>query len=339
MALPLIPPCNLSFSAVRLAEQCERRAALAGPGAWQAWPGGARAHDPIAALCYRGKNLHALLPFLGQVIHTVAERVVREAARSGRRPTFAEVHEEVVVQLRTLWLRPRRAFESSPKLGMLFSKYFRRVESEGVIRTVKERAAEAVRRLLRAPLLDDLAELERGDRIRTEELLQMAVERKGLPPATFFGKADVVYTHRRALVLDGGIIAPGPYGIPVIADFKTGRVKMAEAKLQLSLLALLLRANGLEPHPVAGYVGRIIDLSPDGADEDLLVSIGARELEVAASWIREGHARIAAFPRNAEGHVELSSVAASHGPQCASCPMQRACVAVDGDAGTVADVA
>ena len=329
MTLPLIPPYNISFSSIRAADLCERRAALMGPGAWQAWPGGARAGDPVAALCYRGKNLTGLLSFLGQCIHRVAERVVRAVAETGRSPGADALYEDVMHPMRALWLRTRRAFEQSPKLGYLESRYMGRVEDLAATEHVKTRARVGIRRLQHTPLLDDLRALDRADRLQTEELLSMPVQIEGLPPATFFGKADVVYIERHTLQTDIGLIAPGKDGIPVIVDFKTGRVRWEEAVLQHSLLALLLRANGVAPHPVAGYIGRVIDLSEHGAEDDRLVLIGRGELEVAEAWVRRGAARIAAMPRDHDGQVRLQDVVPSVGEHCRRCPMQRACLAVD----------
>jgi len=336
MSLPLKPPYNVSYSTIRTAMHCERRAALAGPGAWQAWPRGRRAADPVARLCYEGKHLQALLPYLGMVIHRVAERVVREAVKTGRRPVFEELLEDVLSELRSLWQRPRGAFESDPKLGYLLSKYRGVPESPADIEKTKLRAAVALRRLLRASLLDDLADLERDDVVRTEELVQMPVVLDGLPPATFFGKADLVYTHRRALIVDAGIIAPGKRGIPIIADFKTGRSDGEEVVTQLSLLCLVLRANGLEPHPVAGYVGRVVSLSQDGPEEDRFILIGPTELTAAEAWVRRGLERVAAYPRDDVGQVELRKVPATSGVQCQLCPMLRACDAVDNTGGLLA---
>ena len=329
MSLPLEPPLNVSDSTIRTAAQCERRAAMAGPGAWQAWARGTRAADPVARLCYEGKHLHALLSFLGMLIHRAAERVVRQVVSNGRRPTFEELLEDVMGQLRALWLRPRAAFESDPKLGMLLSKYRAVPESPAVIEKTKLRAAVALRRLLRASLLDDLADLERGDPVRIEELVQMPLALDGLPQATLFGKADLVYVHRRALTVEGGIIAPGEHGIPVIADWKTGRSAGDEVVTQLSLLCLVLRANGLEPHPVAGYVGQMVSLSEDGPDDDRFILIGPKELTEAEAWVRRGLQRVAAYPRGADGQVLLRDVPASPGGHCQFCPMIRACDAVD----------
>ena len=113
---------------------------------------------------------------------------------------------------------------------------------------------------------------------------------------------------------------------------------MARTTLQLFIQALLLRAESLAPHPTAGYVGRVIDLSPDGTEYDRMILIGRRELAAAEAWVRSSHAWLAALPRDEEGFVLLSEVPATRGAQCASCPMQFACAAVSAEpaAGGVA---
>lgn len=329
MSLPITPPINLSFSAVQTANQCARRAALSGPGAWQAWPNGLRANDTTAALCYRAKHLQDLPAAFGQSLHAVLEKVVKQVARTGRCPDYEWVYDQAMKPLRMLWQRRRDEFERNPKLGYLRKPYFG--EKIEVVETeqVKRRAQIAVSAALEAPLLEDLRELDRKDHLLTEELLSMPFVAEGLPQASLFGKADVVYIERRTLVIDQGIFAPGEGGIPIIVDFKTGRVRMEEFSLQLAILALLLEANGVPPHPVAGYVGRLIDLSEQAVERERWVLVGRADMDDAQAWLVRGLETLTAMSRDEDGFVKLHEVPKTVGPQCASCAMRGVCVEVD----------
>lgn len=329
MSLPITPPINLSYSAVQTANQCARRAALSGPGAWQAWPNGLRANDIIAALCYRAKHLQDLPAAFGQSLHAVLEKAVKQVARTGRCPDYAWVYDQAMKPLRMLWQRRRDEFERNPKLGYLRKPYFG--EKIDIVETeqVKRRAQIAVSAALEAPLLENLRELDRKDPLLTEELLSMPFVAESFPHASLFGKADVVYIERNTLVTDQGIFAPGEGGIPIIVDFKTGRVRMQEFSLQLAILALLLEANGIPPHPVAGYVGRLIDLSEQAVERERWVLVSRADMDGARAWLGRGLETLTAMSRDDEGFVELHEVPKTVGPHCLSCAMRRACVAVD----------
>ena len=100
----------------------------------------------------------------------------------------------------------------------------------------------------------------------------------------------------------------------------------------MAILAILLEDYGVRPHPVAGYVGRLVDLSEHATDRERWVLIGPAEIETARSWIREGIAILAAMPRDEEGFVVLRDVPRTVGAHCPNCPMRRACAVVEADA-------
>lgn len=220
------------------------------------------------------------------------------------------------------------AFRARPKLGMYLDRSLGRPFSPGNVEQAAVKARSASRRLLGAPLLDDLRTLDPEDVVSVERLREVTFAFPALPPLTFYGKADLIYRCRTTLRVDGAFIAPGEAGIPVIVDWKTSgkAVDHPTVRRQLALMALVTEETGLAaPHPVAGYVARVVDLSPHGGGEDRTWLVGAEERRAERQRVRRVAAAIAALPRDACGSPRRAAMPARRGPGCASCVQQRAC--------------
>lgn len=329
MPLPAVAPLSLSQTTITAAAECPRRAWLLGPGAWQGWPGGLRAREREASLAYEGKHVWPVPMALGQIVHRVAERQVRAVVLGRRQPPASEIFEEMRWEMNALRRRPLEAFVARPKLGMLLPKYLGLTIPADEVERTRIKMQAAARRLLGAAVLDDLRGIDPRDLVSVEQLFEMPLAVDGLPVATVYGKADLIYRARTTLhVPDSGFIAPGPDGIPVMVDWKTARAPLdgPVVRRQMALLALLARHTGIRPHPVAGYVARIIDLSPGGVQEEAVWLIGAGEIAEARGWLVRELARLAGLPRDDHGVILRDATEARRGCRCCEqCVVQRAC--------------
>lgn len=334
MPLPELPPLSISYSALRVfTEECERRWWHEHVGMWRGW----ERHNPAipaeARLAYEGKHLVTLAQALGQGVHAMAERV-GEAWRSGLRGVPKEA---ILADLRdamnSLWARPRAAFLARPKLGYLLPRYYDLPISPGDVEVTRIKMQAAARRLASADVFGDLADCAKGDILKPETLQSVPLDVDGGPPVPLYGRADLLYIARRTLRVDGVLVAPGPTGIPVLTDYKTGRATAGSAeaehalRLQMGVLALVAQLMGVAPHPILHYVARIVDLSPQAGPEDLVFALGPQDIERARDLLRAGVGRILALPRDGRGVIErdATELAYNRPRSCPSCGVRAAC--------------
>lgn len=334
MSLPEHPTLSISYSALRVfTDECERRWWLEHVGMWRGWERGNPAVPREALLAYETKHLVTLAQALGQSVHAAAERV-GEAWRSGLRGLPKEIIlSDTREALNGLWKRPKAAFLARPKLGYLLPRYYDLPISPADVETTRIKMQAAARRLASADVFADLAECRRGDILKPETLQSVPFAVDGASAVPLYGRADLSYIARHTMRVDGVLVAPGPTGIPVLTDFKTGRAtdgstdSESALRLQMGVLALISESLGVRPHPVVHYVARIVDLSPQARPEDLVFAVGPREIGSAREALREGLRRIFALPRDGHGVIQrdATSLARNRARSCPSCAVRAAC--------------
>jgi hypothetical protein len=302
-SLPEHPTLSVSYSALTQWERCERAWWLAHVGAWQGWPGGTaavRAGVPTqAAIAYRGKHLLTPDQALGVVLHELVAGVVRAVRDARRLPTHVWLEEQLRARLKAIWTRLRLAFIARPKDRMLLEHYAGRRVAPDVRERVRLKLAAATRRLLESDALADLREAARGEILCADSLDSVLLSTPELPggmaAVPLYAAPDAVFvSERRSVSVDGVRFAPP---VPQLIDWKcVTRRRDRDLVLQLACYVIYARDRlGVAPHPRAGYVGRVVDLSPRG-DPDAYYLIGTREIAAAEAWLRAGVTDLARRP-------------------------------------------
>lgn len=332
MSIPPRPTLSLSYSALRRWAQCERAWWLTHVGAWQGWPGGAAAGTnevpTQAALAYRGKHLVTPDQAFGIVLHELAAEVVR-AIRDARRPPTADwLEDRLRTRLRAVWTRPRAAFVARPKERMLLDHYRGHAVAPHVRERVRAKASAAITRLLTSDAVADLGNAARGEVLCADSVDSvMFPGERGDPPdvsVPLYAAPDVVLVSATASVSVDGVRFPPP--VVQLIDWKcTTSAQTSDARRQLAIYAVYAEQRyGLTPHPAAGYVGRVVDLSPRG-DPEAFVLIGARDMTDARAWLSAGLATL-----RARADAELVMAKARTTPRadrtrCVECGLADAC--------------
>lgn len=326
--LPEHWPFSISFSALMTYERCPRRWWLSAPGAWGGWPGGHRRDDPLAVAAYEGKHVWPLAAAVGIAVHAAAEWAVRRVVAGARDVTYDALWRRVRDTLNGAATRDLGAFVLRPKMGILLQPYFQQPLPADEVALARTVAQSACRRLATVEVLEEVRGCGRRDLLATERLLSASMVVDG-EDVTVFGKGDLLFVSSETTRIEGiGLVAPGPDGIPVYADFKTGSRAAADdprTRCQLGVGAWLAAASGLvRAHDVVGIVGRVCDLSPHGLG-DTTTLLGARDLSEAEAWLREGARALLRLPRDVHGVPLLSACPRRPSQGCATCPMRGAC--------------
>ena len=337
MSLPSVPQLSLSYSALVQWAFCERLWWLARVGAWQGWPGGTAERTGLGTLtqaadAYRQKHLLSPDQAVGIEVHALAAEVARAIRDARRPPPHAWLHERLRARMNDLWRRERAVFVANPKTRMIAEHFYGWPLPADVFATVKAKVGSAMRRLVESDALADLREAGRGEILCADALDAVPFTAPALPsgPLTvpLYAAPDVVFlSQRRSVSVEGVRFSPP---VPQIIDWKCSsrpeRRRQSEVARQLAVYAIYVRERfGVPPHPRAGYVGRIVDLSPRG-DPDAFYLIGPRELAAARAWLEAGLTDIAGRPVDARGVIAKDATRLREDrTRCARCALVAAC--------------
>ena len=325
--LPLHWPISVSYSALAGFEACPRRWWLTGPGAWQAWPGGARSVVVLAQSCYEGKHAQALPAACGSAVHEAAEWAVRQTVAGRPSVTYDALWGRVRDRLNDLATRSLEAYRLRPRLGVLLPIYLGHPLRGDEVALTRTTAQSACRRLVASEVLDEVRLCGRRDVVAVERLLQVPLQVDG-EPAILYGKLDLAYVLRETVRFDDvGLIAPGETGVSVYVDWKTGRGAAGDRRVrrQLAVGAYVATVAGvLQAHRTVGVVARVGDLSPSGTG-DTVAFLGGRDIVEAEAWVIAGVRRLLQLERDTHGVPVMRGCPPRASRACATCPMQRAC--------------
>lgn len=314
------PEFAWSESKARLLRRCPAAYRLATYAKWNGWAADA---TPEARTAYVCSKLTSVPLVLGQAVHAVAERRVRDVMAGRRLATERQMRDAISATLNDAYLASksqRQAFIANPtRVPMLAEIFWREGISAGIAADIRRKAAACAESLARSSIFPALADVRADQVLAVDTRTAFVVD-----GVTAYGAPDLVYQSTRHQGPDNRV-----EGCSVrVIDWKTGTADGVVDQVA-TYAALIAGAWGMHPDRVT-FHGAVVPLGESGEPESCFLS--ARDLSDAVTRIHASVREMRALCADPDANVPKPAEAfpPRPGSHCRTCAFRGICPSARG---------